>query len=289
LAFTERTKNVYAARGACIYAVKMILTPAKQVETKERNKKRNRKITRNKKKQGEGQWIPGNEPYSVQIGERNCDVHISDESGKININKITDETRPSFIKFLLALKVEEHVAQIITDSILDWVDDDDLHHVNGAEKNYYMSLPEPYEPKNGLFELIEELTLVKGVTPQIYEMLREHVTVYGAGKINVNFASKEVLLYVPDITPEIVDAIIQYRDENGKIEKFKDLKEVFREFGIVGSSFQEITKYLTVYDSNFLTITALASPETSENSFSSYKIIIQKGSGDFNIIAVYPD
>lgn len=288
MAFTERIKNVYAARGACIYAIKMILTPEEQGEKTEKNKKRRKKGRKNKKK-SEGQWTPSNEPYSVLIGDRNCDVYISDESGKININKITDDTRPSFIKFLLALKIEEHVAEIITDSILDWVDDDDLHHVNGAEKNYYNSLPEPYEPKNGSFELIEELTLVRGITPQIYELLRNHVTIYGSGRINVNFASKEVLLYVPDITPEVVDAIIQYRDENGKIEKFRELKELFRGYGIVGSYFQEITKYLTVYDSNFLTINSVAYPEESENSYGSYKIIVRKGREDFNIIAVYPD
>ncbi|MCF6149076.1 MAG: general secretion pathway protein GspK [Candidatus Kuenenia sp.] len=288
LAFTERVRNIYAARGACIYAIKMILTPEKQREKEEESKKRRNK-TKNTKGKNEGQWMPGNEPYSVVIGDRNCDVYISDESGKININKITDETRPSFIKFLLALKIEEHDAEIITDSILDWVDDDDLHHVNGAEKNYYGSLPEPYEPKNGSFEIIEELTLVRGITSQIYELLRDHVTIYGSDKINVNFASKEVLLYVPDITPEVVDAILQYRDENGKIEKFRELKELFRGYGIIGSYFQEVTKYLTVYDSNFLTIHSIAYPEESGNFYGSYKIIVRKGSGDFNIIAVYPD
>ncbi len=278
---------MYAARGACIYAIKMLLLPKKQVKKTEDNKKK--PGGKEKKERNARQWLPSNEPYSVSIGDRKCDVYISDESGKININKITDETKQGFIKFLLALKIEEHTAEIITDSILDWVDEDDLHHVNGAEKNYYSSLPEPYEPKNGAFEIIEELTLVRDVTPQVFELLREHVTIYGAGKINVNFASKEVLLSMPDITPELVDAIIQYRDENGKIEKFRDLKELFRGYGIIGKSFQEMTKYLTVYDSSFLTINAFSYPEKSENSYGSYKMIVRKGSVDFAIIAVYPD
>ena len=278
---------MYAARGACIYAIKMLLLPKKQVKKTEDNKKK--PGGKEKKERNARQWLPSNEPYSVSIGDRKCDVYISDESGKININKITDETKQGFIKFLLALKIEEYTAEIITDSILDWVDEDDLHHVNGAEKNYYSSLPEPYEPKNGAFEIIEELTLVRDVTPQVFELLREHVTIYGAGKINVNFASKEVLLSMPDITPELVDAIIQYRDENGKIEKFRDLKELFRGYGIIGKSFQEMTKYLTVYDSSFLTINAFSYPEKSENSYGSYKMIVRKGSVDFAIIAVYPD
>ena len=123
-------------------------------------------------------WMPSTRPYSLKIGDRNCKVFISDEGAKININKITNETRTSFVKVLTAYKLEELTAEIITDSILDWLDEDELHHVNGAEKQYYDTLPEPYEPKNGPFETIEELTLVRGITPEIFELLREHLTIY---------------------------------------------------------------------------------------------------------------
>ncbi|MDR4508805.1 MAG: general secretion pathway protein GspK [Candidatus Brocadiaceae bacterium] len=231
-------------------------------------------------------WGPSSNPYSVEIGGGNCDVYISDENGKININGIKDDTREGFIKFLTSLTISEIDADTITGSILDWVDKDSLHHINGAESDYYATLPDPYEAKNGPFETIEELALVKGVTPKIYEMLREHVTMYGSGKINVNYASREVLQYVPLITPEIAEGIITLREEQGKIKEFGELKELFRSFGIVGSNFHKILDFLTVYDSNYVTINSISSADGIQNS---YKMIVLKGIQHFRIVAVYPE
>lgn len=284
-------KNVYAARGACIYATQMLMLPKKKQEKetkggKIKKLKKNRDRAASKKDKSGDSWTPSSDPYSLQVGDRNCDVFISDESGKINVNKLTEETRDNFIKFVTAYKLEEHTAEIITDSILDWLDEDDLHHINGAEKDYYATLPEPYEPKNGSFESIEELTLIKGITPQIFELLRDHLTIYGSGKINVNFASKEVLLCVSAITEEIAKAIIYYRGKKGKIAKIDDLKEIFRYFGIIGADFQKIMNYLTVYDSNYMTINSISSSDKIKNS---YKIVVFKSVDHCRIIAAYPE
>lgn len=251
-----------------------------------RKQKRNKGTDARKKVRGSGSWMPSNSPYSVQIGDRNCEVSISDESGKINVNKITDDTRAGFIKFLTAYKLEELVAETITASILDWLDEDDLHHINGAEKDYYLTLPEPYEAKNGPFESIEELTLVKGITPQIFELLRDHLTIYGSGKININFASKEVLLYVPEITQEIAEAIIQFRKKQGKIRKLSTLKGILRHFGIVGKDYMKVIEYLTINDSNYMTINSIASSGKIKNS---YKFLVLKSIGRCKIITAYPE
>jgi hypothetical protein len=55
----------------------------------------------------------------------------------------------------------------IADAILDWLDDDDEPREFGAEVDYYSSLVPPYAPKNGPLETVEELLLVRGVTPQL--------------------------------------------------------------------------------------------------------------------------
>ena len=128
--------------------------------------------------------------------------------------------------------------------------------------------------------------MVKGITPQIFELLRDHLTIYGSGKINVNFASKEVLLSVPTITEEIAKAMIKYRGKRGKITKISDLKEIFRYFGIIGADFQKIMNYLTVYDSNYMTINSISSSENVKNS---YKIVVFKSIDHCKIIAAYPE
>ncbi len=55
----------------------------------------------------------------------------------------------------------------LADSILDWLDEDDDTREYGAESDYYATLQPPYKPPNGPMESIEQLLLVKGMTPQI--------------------------------------------------------------------------------------------------------------------------
>jgi len=55
----------------------------------------------------------------------------------------------------------------VTDSILDWLDEDEEARAYGAELEVYSTLPTPYSPKNGPIDSVEELLLVRGVTPQL--------------------------------------------------------------------------------------------------------------------------
>lgn len=51
------------------------------------------------------------------------------------------------------------------DCILDFIDEDDEPRDFGVESEYYESLASPYSAKNGPLDSVEELLLVKGVTP----------------------------------------------------------------------------------------------------------------------------
>jgi DNA uptake protein ComE-like DNA-binding protein len=55
----------------------------------------------------------------------------------------------------------------ISDAILDWIDPDDTPRANGAESDFYESLSPGYAPRNGPPVTIEELLLVRGVTPEL--------------------------------------------------------------------------------------------------------------------------
>ena len=52
-------------------------------------------------------------------------------------------------------------------SIIDWIDSDSNTSPDGAEDDYYMSLPNPYHCKNSYLDSIEELLLVQGMTPYL--------------------------------------------------------------------------------------------------------------------------
>ena len=55
----------------------------------------------------------------------------------------------------------------VADAILDWLDADDEPREFGAEVDYYSMLPTPYMPTNGPLQSVEELLLVRGVTPEL--------------------------------------------------------------------------------------------------------------------------
>jgi hypothetical protein len=48
---------------------------------------------------------------------------------------------------------------------LDWIDEDDDQREFGAEEDFYSGMSPPYAPKNGPLDTVEELLLVRGVTP----------------------------------------------------------------------------------------------------------------------------
>ncbi|MBX3420575.1 MAG: general secretion pathway protein GspK [Pirellulaceae bacterium] len=70
----------------------------------------------------------------------------------------------------------------IADAILDWLDSDDEVRTSGAEADYYATLQPAYQPANGPLESIEQLLLVRGVTPQLlygYDENRNGVLDFG--------------------------------------------------------------------------------------------------------------
>ncbi len=109
---------------------------------------------------------------------------MMDEERKININKAEYKV----LYQLLLGKEPENLAA----SIINWRESAQLM-VEGAQDNDYESLAAPYKCKHADFSCIEELLFVKGMTPEIFESIKEYVTVYTDGKINLNTATVLVL------------------------------------------------------------------------------------------------
>lgn len=288
--FTERVKDLYAARNACLFALN-------KIEIKNLPDDAEKSADTNSE-ESEGEfdpkkpWVPDPYPYFISIKDVGCDVHIEDEGGKINLNTINDENKEFFIDFLTTNDVEEKEAQVITDSILDWKDKDDLHHINGAETPYYESLPDPYKAKNAPFDSTEELLLVKGVTPLIFDEISGGVTVFGSEKININFAGSDVLKSIPGINEDIAEELSKYIEEIGPIKNEEELRSIFFGLGIAGASFEDIRKYITLEGHNFVAIRSICSSSKSNDSNDKrhqYKIIAEINGNNRKILAVYPD
>ncbi len=91
---------------------------------------------------------------------------LTDEAGKINVNMNVGGAFSSS-QFLNMLADLPNMTPDIAASIMDWRDADDNTTPGGAESAYYLALPTPYQAKNANFETLEELLMVKGMTPEL--------------------------------------------------------------------------------------------------------------------------
>jgi len=133
---------------------------------------------------------------------------VEDETSRININKAPLEVLKSLFENVAGATEDE--ADEIANSIVDWRDLEGVVSPGGAEDEYYQDLEEPYPCKNGNFQAIEELMLVKGVTPEAFEKIKDIITIYGDGKVNINTAGRLTLIGL-GFDEDFVDKLIDFR------------------------------------------------------------------------------
>jgi type II secretory pathway component PulK len=91
---------------------------------------------------------------------------VLDESARLNVNALIAADKSGQVLFDALLKLPNMTADL-ADAIVDWVDADDDPRDAGAESDYYAGLGSPYRAKNGPLNSVEELLLVRGMTPQL--------------------------------------------------------------------------------------------------------------------------
>jgi len=192
----------------------------------------------------------------------NCslDGDIFDECAKLDLNSLVwfdetdnkyklDDFRKAQLKKLmitvLEIDIREDEFDELVDSICDWIDPDSDKNTAGAEDEYYTTLPEPYECKNGPMDTPEEILLVKGMEKEWfygeenkYKGIGEFVTVGTKGTVNVNTASKEVLW---SLTENMTESMVE---EVMKLKPIKDKSQA--------QKYLDIFKTLTTDEQNFL-------------------------------------
>jgi len=151
------------------------------------------------------------------------------------LNRITEDTLRSV---LAHLGVEERQRNILVDSIMDWRDEDDLHRLNGAESDYYLTLSPPYTAKNDLFDSVEDLLWVRGMTAELFYGreggvgLREIFTVDSPSGVNLRTTTAAVCVALLGIALEKCRAFIAQR---AKLSE-KTLNDLLRLLGIADDS-----------------------------------------------------
>ncbi|MBI5406781.1 MAG: type II secretion system minor pseudopilin GspK [Nitrospirae bacterium] len=192
----------------------------------------------------------------IPVGDGLVSVTITDEDSKINANKLAagfgavtgDNMRALMIRFLDFFELRSD----LSDTLSDWIDPDDTERPNGAESGYYEGLQEPYEARNRPLDSLLELRLIKGMEGDIFDRLKNMLTVQSDGWINVNTASKQVLMSLSDeMNGDIADEIMAFRTET----PFQTKVDVKNNISISEHVYTDISKFIDV-KSNYFSITS---------------------------------
>ena len=190
------------------------------------------------------EWMADGRSYTLPFDQGSCEIRMMSEAGKININIVSE-----FLlrKIIGQLGMEGDARDVVVDSVLDWRDTNDFYRANGAENDYYLSLKEPYYCKDGNLDSIEELLLVKGVTPDLYHGkkrtlegeegstdrvgLKDIFSIYSLGEqVDINSATPLVMNMVLGIPREVSQQMVKAREEK-PFENQQDLLNRVPELG----------------------------------------------------------
>jgi general secretion pathway protein K len=223
--------------------------------------------------------------YTGTLPTGSYEYAIQDESGKINLNALTDASKVVLINLFVNAGIDKEQADTIVDSILDWRDQDELVRLHGAESEYYASLPNPYKSKNANLDTVEEVLLVKGMTSRILygtgkrQGVFSLLTVYsGAAAINVNTVSKEVLAALPGMTPGLVDTVLSLRDRPLRAAGALTVQ------GALGAEYAVIAPFVSVSSANIYTIEATGYSKAGGPGFTASAVVAVQSDGTYKFL-----
>jgi general secretion pathway protein K len=179
----------------------------------------------------EDAWV-----FPFESGEAR--VRYESNANLIDINAAPDELLASTF---VSLGLDQTLRNQLVDCIIDWRDEDDFPSLNGAEISDYgqVIVGDQRLPRNGPFQSLDELLLVKHMTPEIFygrvdfdpaegryrhvAGLRDLITLRsGMRQVNVNSAQRDVLAALPNISAQSVERIVAERTA-GRFESMDDL------------------------------------------------------------------
>jgi general secretion pathway protein K len=231
-----------------------------------------------------------------ELGEGMFNVKITDEESRMPLNTASEL---QLQRLMTLLSVDPSDGDIIVDSIMDWRERGDLHRLNGAKSDYYLSLLPPYRAKDAPFDRVDELVLVRGVTPELFHGtpatdkdaaqpgLADVFTTMSSGQINVNTASPIVLQAMLGLSDVQVQAVLARRDGPDGIPgtdddmPFHSAGEFFATIGTLDAATTQAAQGQVAVSSSFFTIRS-----TGEVSGVKYTILatVRRDNGNIDIV-----
>jgi len=222
------------------------------------------------KPQLERSWQSDGSLNTVDFNNGSIEIKIQDETGKIDLNTARVELLHGLIK---SVEVEDALGIELLHAILDWRDKDDLVRTAGAEDDDYKAAGLEYGAKDGLFNSVDELRLILGMTEEIFRKMEPALTIHShqAG-INPSVAQREVLLAIPGVYPETIEDFLLERSETSLATNSPSLAGTDKRF-------------LTRVKDNTLTITSVGISADSKMKLDAVILIKRNANPPFTVLS----
>ena len=210
---------------------------------------------------------------------RNFEARITGEAGRLNLKFILTGEDPAKLEILrkyLEIKgVDLNERDEMIDCLLDWVDPDNLIRLNGAEDE------QGYKAANRMLTSLDDLKRVRG-----WEEFTSRpdwdadFTLKSLDhKINVNWASRDVLLALPGVTDAAADRIIEMRRGPDGIDGTEDdftfkPADVQVALGLPQAQYNQLAGLLT-FDDQILRVVSIGK---SGSATRTVQLVFRKGS-----------
>ena len=214
------------------------------------------------------------------------EARITGEAGRLNLNKLLEGENPANLevlrKYLEVRGVDINERDRMIDCLLDWVDPDNAVRLNGAENE------QDYKPTNGPLKSLNEVKRIKGweefTAGQDWDA--DFTLSTTDAKINLNWASRNVLLALPGFTETLADRFIALRVGPDGVEgteddrRFDNLEELRIALGFRQDQFNQLAGLTTLTDS----VVRIVSIGKSGSVTRTIRVVIFKQNGGIRLI-----
>jgi type II secretory pathway component PulK len=213
-------------------------------------------------------------------------VKILSEGGKLNIRWLIEGEDPRTLdilrKWLEMRGLTYNEREVFVDCLLDWVDLDNAHRLNGVEDDG------DYHPPNRPLQDIEEIAQVRGSEPLTRtEGWKDALTIFSQGPIDLTAADPELLRLIPGLGEAQIQRFVQFRRGRDGIDgtlddpEFKKLEDVQSFLGISPAQFKQLGGLISVKD---LTM-HITSEGRSGNAYRHVDVVVLKTGGNPQILS----
>ena len=113
----------------------------------------------------EDAWLPNGQAHTVTYKSGHALVTIEKETSKVNVNKADHSQLKAVLE---RAGLQEDAADHLADVIADFIDQDDIPRLHGAEKDQYQQMGVPYPPFDGPLVRLDQMLLIPGIDPDLF-------------------------------------------------------------------------------------------------------------------------